>query len=124
MADALSQADRAYDQVVEWLEHFEELEDPRQAGKVAYPLDEMLLQCLLAVIAGAESWVEIAAFGKKKLVFLQRFAAFAEGTPSHDQFGNLFSALAIPELLDLLTVKGAIVTMSCRRWQRSRGRAW
>jgi len=93
MADALSQADRAYDQVVEWLEHFEELEDPRQAGKVAYPLDEMLLQCLLAVIAGAESWVEIAAFGKKKLVFLQRFAAFAEGTPSHDQFGNLFSAL-------------------------------
>ena len=37
MAEALSQAERAYDQVVEWLEHFEELEDPRQAGKVAYP---------------------------------------------------------------------------------------
>ncbi len=93
MADAQSQADRAYDQVVEWLQHFEELEDPRQAGKVAYPLDEMLLQCLLAVIAGAESWVEIAAFGKRKLDFLRRFAAFAEGTPSHDQFGNLFAAL-------------------------------
>lgn len=93
MADAQSQADRAYDQVVEWLQHFEELEDPRQLGKVAYPLDEMLLQCLLAVIAGAESWVEIAAFGKRKLDFLKRFAAFAEGTPSHDQFGNLFAAL-------------------------------
>ena len=48
---------------------------------------------LLAVIAGAESWVEIAAFGKRKLEFLRRFAAFAEGTPSHDQFGNLFAAL-------------------------------
>lgn len=93
MADAQSQADRAYDQVIEWLEHFEDLEDPRQAGKVAYPLDEMLLQCLLAVIAGAESWVEIAEFGKKKLDFLRRFAPFAEGTPSHDQFGNLFAAL-------------------------------
>jgi Transposase DDE domain/DDE_Tnp_1-associated len=69
MADAQSQADRAYDQVVEWLEHFEDLEDPRQSGKVAYPLNEMLLQCLLAVIAGAE------------------------GKPSHDQFGNLFAAL-------------------------------
>lgn len=93
MADVHTQADRAHDQVIEWLEHFEELEDPRQSGKVAYPLEEMLLQCLLAVLAGAESWVEIAAFGKKKLDFLRRFAAFEEGTPSHDQFGNLFSAL-------------------------------
>jgi predicted transposase YbfD/YdcC len=93
MADAQTQADRAHDQVIEWLEHFEELQDPRQSGKVAYPLGEMLLQCLLAVLAGAESWVEIAAFGKKKLDFLRRFAAFEEGTPSHDQFGNLFSAL-------------------------------
>lgn len=93
MADALSQADRAFDQVVEWLQHFEDLEDPRQAGKVAYPLEEMLLQCLLAVVAGAESWVEVAAFGKKKLDVLKRFAVFAEGTPSHDQFGNLFAAL-------------------------------
>jgi predicted transposase YbfD/YdcC len=93
MADAQSQTDRAYDQVIEWLEHFEDLEDPRQSGKIAYPLEEMLLQCLLAVIAGAESWVEIAAFGKRKIDFLRRFAAFAEGTPSHDQFGNLFAAL-------------------------------
>ena len=93
MADAQSQADRAYAQVVEWLHHFEDLDDPRQAGKVAYPLDEMLLQCLLAVLAGAESWVEIAAFGKRKLEFLRRFAPFSEGTPSHDQFGNLFAAL-------------------------------
>ena len=43
MADAASQADRAYDQVVEWLEHFEALDDPRQSGKVAYPLSEMWL---------------------------------------------------------------------------------
>lgn len=93
MADARPQADRAYDQVVEWLEHFEDLEDPRQSGKVAYPLVEMLLQCLLAVLAGADSWVEVALFGKRKLDFLRRFAAFEQGTPSHDQFGNLFAAL-------------------------------
>ena len=93
MADAASQADRAYDQVVEWLEHFEPLDDPRQSGKVAYLLSEMLLQCLLAVLAGADSWVEVALFGKRKLDFLRRFAAFEEGTPSHDQFGNLFAAL-------------------------------
>lgn len=93
MIAAQLQAERAFDQVVEWLEHFEELQDPRQSGKVAYPLEEMLLQCLLAVLAGADSWVEIAEFGKKKLDFLRRFRAFAHGTPSHDQFGNLFAAL-------------------------------
>jgi predicted transposase YbfD/YdcC len=93
MADSQSQVERAHDQVLEWQEHFEELEDPRQSGKVAYPLEEMLLQCLLAVLAGADSWVEIAEFGKKKLDFLRRFLAFENGTPSHDQFGNLFAAL-------------------------------
>jgi len=93
MADAQSQAEHAHDQVVEWLTHFEELDDPRQSGKVAYPLEEMLLQCLFAVLAGADSWVEIAEFGKKKLDFLRRFRAFENGTPSHDQFGNLFAAL-------------------------------
>jgi hypothetical protein len=93
MAEALSQVERAYDQVVEWLEHFEDLEDPRQQGKVAYPLDEMLLQRMFAVLAGADSWVEIALFGKGKIRFLRRFAPFEEGTPSHDQFGNLFAAL-------------------------------
>ena len=93
MPEVQSQAERAYDQVIEWLEHFEALEDPRQSGKVWYPLDEILLLCLLAVLAAAESWVEIAEFGKKKLDFLRRFRPFENGTPSHDQLGDLFAAL-------------------------------
>src|SRR5438552_8955551 len=93
MSEAQSQAERAFDQVVEWLERFRPIEDPRQSGKVWYPLEEMLLLCLLAVLAGAESWVEIAEFGKKKVDFLRRFRAFENGTPSHDQLGDLFAAL-------------------------------
>ena len=46
------QAVLAFDQVVDWLQHFEALEDPRQAGKVFYPLDEILLLTLMAVLAG------------------------------------------------------------------------
>jgi hypothetical protein len=76
MGQGETQAARAFDQVVGWLEHFESLEDPRQAGKVWYPLDEVLLLCLVAVVAAAESWVEIAAFGKKKLELLRRFLPF------------------------------------------------
>ena len=93
MLKAQSQADKAFDQVVEWLEHFEPLEDPRQSGKVWYRLDEVLLLCLLAVLAGAESWVEVAEFGKRKLAFLRRFRPCENGTPSHDQLGDLFAAL-------------------------------
>jgi DDE_Tnp_1-associated len=93
MTRGQSPAERALDQVNEWLEHFGEIDDPRQSGKVWYPLEEMLLLCLLAVLAGAESWVEIAEFGKKKVEFLQRFRPFQNGTPSHDQLGDLFAAL-------------------------------
>ena len=101
MSKAQSQAERAYDQVVEWLEHFEPLDDPRQSGKVWYLLDEVLLLCIVAVLAGADSWVEIAEFGKRKLEFLRRFRPFLKGThlaePSsawtHDQLGDLFAAL-------------------------------
>jgi predicted transposase YbfD/YdcC len=93
MGQGGTQAERAFDQVVGWLEHFESLEDPRQAGKVWYRLDEVLLLCLVAVLAAAESWVEIAQFGKKKLELLRRFRPFENGTPSHDQLGDLFAAL-------------------------------
>ena len=38
-----------------FLSHFNDLPDPRQAVKVVYPLDEVLLLSLLAVLAGAET---------------------------------------------------------------------
>lgn len=93
MAQALATADGAFDQIVDFLEHFEALEDPRQRAKVLYPLDEVLLLCLLGVLAGCESWVEIARFGEKKLDLLRRFRRFREGTPSHDQLGDIFAVL-------------------------------
>ena len=93
MAKAQRQSEQAFDQVVEWLEHFEQLDDPRQSGKVWYPLDEVLLLCLLAVLAGAEGWVEVEEFGQSKLAFLRRFRAFKKGTPTHGQLGDIFAAL-------------------------------
>ena len=58
-----------------------------------YPLDGMLLLSLIAVLAGAEGFTDIALFGREKLAFLYRFRPFKEGTPSHDQFGPLFASL-------------------------------
>ena len=47
----------ALGETIVFLDHFRSLPDPRQRGKVIYPLDEVLLLCLLAVLAGAESFV-------------------------------------------------------------------
>jgi hypothetical protein len=74
----------AFAETVVFLSHFKELNDPRQQGKVDYPLDEILLLCLLAVLAGAETIVDIALFGRKKLELLRRFRPFSKGTPAHD----------------------------------------
>jgi predicted transposase YbfD/YdcC len=90
---AVDAADEAFDQVVEFLEHFAGLEDPRQRAKVLYPLDEVLLLCLVGVVAGCEGWVEIAKFGEVRLAVLRRFRPFRDGTPSHDQLGDIFAAL-------------------------------
>ncbi len=93
MAARLGTVEEAFDRVVDFLEHFTDLEDPRQRAKVLYPLDEVLLLCLLGVLAGCESWVEIAKYGEKKLGFLRRFRPFTDGTPSHDQLGDIFAVL-------------------------------
>jgi predicted transposase YbfD/YdcC len=83
----------ALSEAVVFLNHFKDLPDPRQLGKVIYPLDEVLLLCLVAVLAGAEAFVDIARFGEKKIDLLRRFRSFRDGTPSHDQLGDIFAAL-------------------------------
>ena len=90
---ATQKAVEAFDTIVDFLESFEDLADPRQRGKVLYPLDEVLLLVLLGVIAGCESWVEIARYGEKKLALLRRFRPFKDETPSHDQLGDIFAVL-------------------------------
>ena len=83
----------AFGETVVFLDYFKDLPDPRQAGKVIYPLPEVLLLCLLAVLAGAETFVDIARFGEKKIALLRRFRPFCHGTPAHDHLGDILSVL-------------------------------
>lgn len=87
-----SDEDALYETIV-FLDYFSELPDPRQLIKVIYPLDEVLLLSLLAVLAGAETFTDIARFGEKKLDLLRRFRPFAHKTPTHDRLGEIFAAL-------------------------------
>jgi predicted transposase YbfD/YdcC len=83
----------AFGEAVVFLEYFKDMPDPRQRGKVLYPLGEILLLCLLAVLGGAETITDIALFGEKKLSLLRRFRPFADGTPSHDHLGDILATL-------------------------------
>lgn len=117
----------ALSEAIVFLDHFRSLPDPRQRGKVIYPLDEVLLLCLLAVLAGADSFVEIARFGVKKLDLLRRFRPFADGTPSHDQVGDLFAALDAEKfqqcfvawVADLTGVPSGVVAIDGKTSRRS-----
>lgn len=88
-----SEAAAAVFEATVFLDYFQDMPDPRQAGKVAYRLDELLLLALMAVLAGAEGFTDIARFGRSKLDLLRRFRPFANGTPSHDHLGDIFAAL-------------------------------
>jgi len=91
--EAMDAAVAASFETAAFLDHFRDLRDHRQVGKVTYPLDEVLLLSLLAVLAGAEGFTDIARFGEKKLGLLRRFRPFADGTPSHDHLGDIFATL-------------------------------
>ena len=64
----------AFSEAVVFLEYFRDLPDPRQQAKVICPLDEVLLLSLLAVLAGAEIFTDIARFGEKEASGIRRSA--------------------------------------------------
>ncbi len=86
-----------------FLDQFSALEDPRQAGKVLYPLPEILLLVLCATLCGAEDFVEITRWGKRKFDFLRRLLPFERGIPSHDALNDVMNALPAPLFAECFT---------------------
>ena len=70
--------------------YFAAVEDPRCSGKVEHRLVEVLVIAVCAVIACAESWDDIALYGRSKLAWLRTFLELANGVPSHDTFRRVF----------------------------------
>ena len=60
---------------------------------MVYPLPEILLCVLCATMAGAEDFVEIERWARKKLAVLRRFLPFGNGIPSHDTLNDVINAL-------------------------------
>ena len=72
---------------------FQDLPDPRVAGRCDHKLIDIIVITVCAVIAGAESWVDVESFGQAKQEWLQTFLDLPHGIPSHDTFGRFFAAL-------------------------------
>ena len=79
--------------------YFENLTDPRMARTRRHVLQDILVIALCAMIANANTWVDIANFGNAKLDLLRRFLELPNGIPSHDTFGRVFAKLDPAALL-------------------------
>ena len=73
-------------------DHFTELTDPRRR-KVTYPLMNVVVIAVCAVICGADDFVAIAEYGRKKREWLAKFLDLKDGIPSHDRFNAIFAAI-------------------------------
>ena len=78
--------------------HFTTLTDPRQKGKIQHMPEDIIIIAICAVISGADTWLEIYEYGIAEKVWLETLEKLNEIT-------------AIPELLNLLEIKGCIVTV-------------
>ena len=64
----------------------ETIEDPRCEWKVEHRLLDILVIAVCAVLGEAESFEDIALYGRCKHEWLARFLALPNGIPSHDTF--------------------------------------
>ena len=74
------------------MEAFAELSDPRWR-RYRYPLQEILLSALCAVLCGVEDWESMSLWGKSQLGWLRDILPFANGIPSPDTYRRVFAAL-------------------------------
>ena len=76
-----------------FIDHFSTITDPRQKGKILYPLKEIFILVLCAVLSNANDFEAVALYGEEKIEFLRQFSEFKNGIPRHDTISNILSAL-------------------------------
>jgi len=108
-------------------DHFAELTDPRER-KVTYPLINVVVIAVCAVLCGADDFVAIAAWGRSKQQWLAKFLDLSAGIPSHDRFNAILGAIRPAEfqkcLLSWITAlheitSGQIIAIDGKTLRRS-----
>ena len=109
-------------------QHFESIDDPRTNYLIQHLLLDIIALTILAVICGANTWVEIEEYGKSKQSWLQTFLELPNGIPSHDTIARLFARLS-PEQLQSAFIdwineiaqitQGEVIAIDGKRLRRS-----
>ena len=63
------------------LDHFSQVEDPRDVRRILHPLPEVLFLVVCGTIADCDDYEDIAAWGAAHLDFLRRHLPYAHGVP-------------------------------------------
>jgi predicted transposase YbfD/YdcC len=75
------------------VDHFKDLEDKRVERTKRHELIDIVTIAICAVICGADSWVLMETYGKKKEEWLKQFLELPNGIPSHDTFARVFAKI-------------------------------
>lgn len=62
------------------------MQHPRCPGTIAHRLVDVLVIAVRAVVAGAETFEDVALYGRCKEAWLRTFLELPGGIPSHDTF--------------------------------------
>jgi len=73
-------------------DHFADLTDPRRR-EGTYPLVNIVVMAVCAVICGADDFVAIARFARSKKEWLGTFLDLSSGIPSHDRFNQILAGI-------------------------------
>lgn len=71
----------------------ERVQDPRRDHLKEHSLECLFYITIAAVLGGAESWYEVAEFGRMREDFFRTRIKDFRGVPSHDTFNRVFSLL-------------------------------
>lgn len=96
------------------MEVLEGIEDTRRKRSVLYPLHEVLIIMLLAVVCGATSYVKVEMFGKSKKEWLETFLELEYGIPDACTFRNVIKEIDTERLHQIFCdwMKSVVIELS------------
>jgi len=81
------------------MDYFSGIPDPRSTINRLYPLYEVVVITILAVMSFAKGWEDIEQYGKAKRWWLKKHLELKHGIPKHDVYRRVFNVLK-PELIE------------------------
>jgi len=85
--------ERCEDELEQFVELWEGLEDPRTGNAGLHDFHGLLMIALLTVLCGGRGAVDMGVLAESKEAFLREFLGLKNGPPSHDTFSRLFRLL-------------------------------